>query len=109
MGRKRNESGYISKQYSQDPPITQEQWEENLIHLTYDRVEQRLRDGTASSQETVYFLKLGSRKEKLEKEKLEKEVELLRAKTSYLESQELTADKLQEVIDALRVYSGDRR
>ena len=38
-----------------------------------DLAEQRLRDGTASSQEVTYWLRLGSRKEKLEQEMLEAE------------------------------------
>lgn len=107
MKRKSDKSDFISTQYSLEPPTTQEEREQILINLTYDRVEKRLRDGTASSQETTYFLKLGSMKERLEKEKLEKEVELLRAKTSYLESQEMTAEKLQEVLDAFKIYSGE--
>ena len=47
--------------------------ENQLISLAYDLVEQRLRDGTATSQETVHFLKLGSTKDRIEKEILERQ------------------------------------
>lgn len=109
MRRKKVETPYNSTQYAQEPPITAKEHEDILVNLAFDLVEQRLRNGSASSQETVHFLKLGSYKEKLEMEKLEKEVELLRAKTIYLESQEQTNEKLQAVLDSMQLYSGDRR
>jgi len=107
MRRKKLEIPYNSTQYSQEPPRTPEEHEDVLVNLAFDLAEQRFRNGTASSQEVVYFLKLGSSKERLEREKLEKEVELLRTKTSYLESQEQTSEKLQQVLDSLRLYSGE--
>ena len=109
MRRKKNEIPYNNKQYSDVSPLTPEEHENILVNLTYDLVEERLRNGTASSQETVHFLKLSSYKERLELEKLEKEVELLRAKTNYFESQELTSEKLQEVLDSLQLYTGESR
>ena len=43
------------------PALHPENREMQLTALAYDAAEQRLRDGTASAQEIVYFLKLGSR------------------------------------------------
>lgn len=68
------------------PAMTPEARENQLIALAIDRVEQRIIDGTASSQELIHYLKLGSEKNQLEMEKLRKENELLTAKTSALES-----------------------
>ena len=48
------------------PALTPEARENQLISLAIDLVEQRLIDGTASAQETTHFLKLASRKAKLE-------------------------------------------
>ena len=48
------------------PALTPEARENQLISLAVDLVEQRLIDGTASSQETTHFLKLGSMKNRLE-------------------------------------------
>ena len=51
------------------PALTPEARENQMIALAVDLVEQRLLDGTASSQETTHFLKLGSMKNRLEMEK----------------------------------------
>jgi hypothetical protein len=48
------------------PALNPEARENQLISLAIDLVEQRLLDGTASSQETTHFLKLGSMKARLE-------------------------------------------
>ena len=74
--------------------------------MAMDLVEQRLLDGTASSQETTYFLKLGSPKNELELEKLREENKMLQAKTKSIEASEETEKKYQEVIDAIRTYPG---
>ena len=59
------------------PALTPEARENQLISMAYDLVEQRLLDGTATSQETTHFLKLGSTKARLEMEKLQKEQKYL--------------------------------
>ena len=48
--------------------------------------EKQLREGTASSQVITHYLKLGSTKERIEKEILEKQKELIEAKTQNLKS-----------------------
>ena len=89
------------------PAITPEARENQLISLAIDLVEQRLIDGTASSQETTHFLKLGSSKAMLEKEKLAKENELLKAKTEALESAKEVEKLYKEALKAMREYSGN--
>ena len=88
------------------PALSPEARENQLISLAVDLVEQRLLDGTASSQETTHFLKLGSSKNRLELEKLEEENKLLRAKTENLQSQKKTEEMFVEAINAFRRYSG---
>ena len=68
------------------PALTPEARENQMIALAVDLVEQRLLDGTASSQETTHFLKLGSMKNRLEMEKLQEENRLLKARTEALQS-----------------------
>jgi hypothetical protein len=97
---------------SESPPKTSgvvdpEAREAQLISLAMDLVEQRLRDGTATSQETVHFLKLGSSRERYEREKLEKENILLKAKTEALESQARIEDLYAKAIDAMKRYGGE--
>lgn len=88
------------------PALTPEAREKQLVSYAYDLVEQRLLDGTASSQETTYFLKLGSEKSRLENEKLKEENKMLKAKTENLESQTRNEELVKQAIEAFRRYSG---
>lgn len=88
------------------PALTPEARENQLIALATDLVEQRLLDGTASSQETTYFLKQGSMKTKLEMEKLKEENALLKAKTENLQSQKRVEELYMEALNAMRSYAG---
>ena len=88
------------------PALTEEGRENQLIALAYDEVERRIRNHTASSQETTHFLKLGSTKNKLELEKLRKENELLMAKTEALKSAKRTEELFAAAIKAFGEYSG---
>ena len=88
------------------PALTPEGRENQMILLAYDLVEQRLLDGTASSQETTHFLKLGTTKAQLEKEKLEAENKLLLAKTESIESAKRVEELYLNAVEAMRTYSG---
>ena len=88
------------------PALTPEAREGQLIALATDLVEQRLRDGTATSQEVVHFLKLGSMRERLEREKLQHENMMLEAKTKALDAQSNSEEMYLEAIKAMKRYSG---
>ena len=88
------------------PALTPEARENQLISLAIDLVEQRLLDGTASAQETTHFLKLASRKSKLEAERAELENELIKAKTQSIRDQADMKTLYTEAIAAMRKYSG---
>ena len=88
------------------PALSPEARENQLISLAVDLVEQRLIDGTASSQETTHFLKLATTKARLEKEILEKQKELMVAKTEQIRSEQHKEELYEEVINALRKYNG---
>lgn len=89
------------------PALSPEARENQLISLAIDLVEQRLIDGTASSQETTHFLKLASTKARIEKEILEKQKELISAKTENLKSAQRIEELYAEAITAMRNYSGN--
>lgn len=89
------------------PALSPEARENQMIALAVDLVEQRLLDGTASSQETTHFLKLGSMKNRLEMEKLQEENRLLKAKTEALQSAKRVEELYAEAINAMRRYSGN--
>lgn len=88
------------------PALTPEAREQQLISLAMDLVEQRLLDGTATSQETTHFLKLGSSKYRRELEKLEEENELLRAKTETLQAHKTSEELYAQVIACMKDYAG---
>lgn len=99
-------TGAYNSSISTKPPLTPEAKEQQMIALAYDLVEQRLRDGTASSQETTHFLKLGTERARLEQKRLEAETEMIIAKKESLQSQQRSEEMFKEAIDAFRRYSG---
>lgn len=88
------------------PALTPEAEENQLIALATDLVKQRLLDGTASSQETTHFLKLGSMRNRLEMEKLKAENKLTEAKVEALKSQAKQEELFEKAIKAMQSYSG---
>ena len=88
------------------PALTPEARENQLISLAVDLAEKQLREGTAKSQVITHFLKLGSTKERIEKEILEKQKELIEAKTQTLQAAQRMEDLYSEAIKAMRTYSG---
>lgn len=90
------------------PAKTTQSRETRLSALAFDLVEKRLREGTASSQETVWALKLGSTREAIEQEKIHYENELLAVKKQAIESQKRIEELYFEALSAMRSYSGQR-
>ncbi len=88
------------------PARSPEARENQIISLAMDLAEQQLIDGTASSQVITHFLKLGSTKEKIEKEILEKQKELIAAKTESLQSAKRIEELYEKAMDAMRDYRG---
>lgn len=89
------------------PALTPEARENQMIALAVDLAEKQLIEGTASSQVITHFLKLASSRERLEKEKLEKENELLRAKTEAIESAKRVEELYSDALKAMRSYRGE--
>lgn len=87
------------------PASTPEGRDALLAAYAYDLVEKRLREGTASSQEVTYILKLSSQREKLELERLRKENEMLQAKTKAIASEQERSEMYKNAIEAMRRYS----
>ncbi len=88
------------------PALTPEARENQLIYLATELAEQQLRDGTASSQVITHYLKLGSSKDRIEKEILEKQKDLLVAKTEALQSSKRIEELYANAITAMKSYSG---
>lgn len=88
------------------PAITPEARESQMISLAVDLAEQQLRDGTASSQVITHFLKLATAKERIEREILEKQKDLISAKTEHLRSEQRYEELVAKALNAMRNYSG---
>ena len=88
------------------PVLTPEAREQQLVSLAIDLAEKQLREGTASSQVITHYLKLGSSKEKLEKEILAEQKKLVVAKTSAIEAEGDLRELQADAIKAMRVYNG---
>ena len=89
------------------PALTPEARENQLIYLATELAEQQLKDGTASSQVITHYLKLGSSKERIEKEILEKQKELISAKTEAIQSAKRVEELYANAINAMKQYSGN--
>lgn len=88
------------------PALTPEARENQMIALAVDLAERQLMEGTASSQVITHYLKLGSTKERIEKEILEKQKELIAAKTENLLSSKRIEELYANAINAMKRYSG---
>ena len=90
------------------PGTTPEARENQLISLAVDLAERQLLEGTASSQVITHYLKLGSTKEKIEREILEKQKELITAKTENLQSAKRVEELYMNALNAMKSYSGQK-
>lgn len=90
------------------PPATSlEGREAQLIFASMNLVEHRIHDGSASAQETVHFLKLGSVKNQLELDQIRGQNMLLQTRVKELESRTSTESLAADALNAFRGYSGE--
>jgi hypothetical protein len=98
--------GQEEQQTRTKPATTIEERENQLIYQAIDLAEKQIQAGTASSQVITHYLKLGSTREVLEKQRLEHENELTRVKIEAMESVKRTEELYGEAIKAMKRYSG---
>lgn len=80
--------------------------EQQLANLAMNLAEQQLRDGTASSQVITHFLKAASPREREERERLQEENKLLRAKTEALQAAQDIKELYAEAMKVFKGYQG---
>lgn len=83
---------------------TQDAYETYLTGLAFRLVEQRLLDGTATSQETTHFLRLGSMREKRQAKLEETQIKLMEAKVEAIETQKRIEALYEDAIKAATSY-----
>jgi hypothetical protein len=88
------------------PATTPDGRENQLISLASDLAERQLVEGTASSQVITHFLKLGSSRERLEQERLQRENLLLSAKVDQMASSRRIEELYETALNAMRQYAG---
>lgn len=86
--------------------LTPEARENQLISLAVNLAEKQLREGTASSQVITHYLKLGSTKERMEKEMMQEQIKLLTAKAEALQAAKRSEELYAEALSAFKRYSG---
>ena len=92
---------------SRKPATSVEEQENIMIGLAIKQAEKELREGKASAQVVLHYLKLGSTKERLEREKLEQETSLVKAKTKAYQSADELKEMYKDAIKAMGIYSGE--
>lgn len=88
------------------PAVTEEGRESQMIALAVDCAEKQLREGTASSQIIVHYLKLATEREQLEREKLKVDNQLAQAKIEALKAEKSKEEMFKAAIEAMRSYRG---
>lgn len=85
---------------------TPEARENQLISMAYDLAEKQMEDGTIAATVLANFVRMGSQKERMEREKLQAENDHLRAKVEALQSAKHVEELYKEAMTAFRTYSG---
>lgn len=86
---------------------TPEGRERQIIAEAYDLAERRILDGSASDTLLKELIKVGSTRERLEREILEKQRDLISAKTDAMKAQKRVDELYAEALDAFKSYHGD--
>lgn len=105
MGKSKENHG-LTPPPKRPPATTPERRELELIAKAYDLAERRLDEGTISAQENMHFLKLGTERERLERAKLEGEIELQKARITQIESAAKMEELFAKAISAMVSYQG---
>jgi len=104
MARVKPTSDEMPVRRTRRPGLTPEARENQLIAAAVDLAEKQLREGTASAQVITHYLKLGSTRERIEKEIMQKQKELLEAKTQMIQSAKRQEELYSQAIEAMKNY-----
>lgn len=104
MARKKSE--LIETEPLMPPAIDPEAREAQMIHLAERCAEKQLREGTASAQVIVHYLRLATERDKLERENLRLQEELIKAKTQAISDTKAQTELYEAAIAAMKSYKG---
>jgi len=86
--------------------LSKEDREQQLIAKAERLAERQLEDGTASPNVIVHYLKLATAKEAIERDILERQKELITAKTEALQSAAKIEALYEEAMSMFKKYNG---
>lgn len=107
MAAVRKNSSEESPKPKRRPAVTLDARENQMISLAVDLAEKQLREGTASAQVVTHFLRLGTSRERLEQEKLQKENELLQVRAEQAATGKNIEELYARALDSMRSYRGE--
>lgn len=88
------------------PAPNSEVAEQRCIESAFALAQNQLDAGTASPSVITHFLKMGTERARLEREKMAKETELLETKRYAIQSAEQAEKTISEALAAFKEYSG---
>lgn len=88
------------------PASTPEARENQIIAAAMDLAEERILDGSASNSLLIHYLKLGSTRERLEKDLIEKKIDHMAASTKAIQAAERMDEMYTKAVQAMRRYGG---
>lgn len=88
------------------PALSPRQREDQMIALAERCAQKQLEDGTAPAQIIVHYLKLATERERLERETLELQKELIIAKTEAYKSGQEIKELYENAMRAMKSYTG---
>lgn len=98
----------MGKTVTKQPPAkTPEGRENQCIMRAYDLAEKQLIEGTASSQVITHFLKMGSPREKLDRDSISQSQELTKAKVEQVRSAKNIEELYTKATKAMKDYGGE--
>lgn len=93
--------------FTRRPALTPEARENVIISAAYDLAEKQIKEGTASAQVITHFLKLGSEKERLERDLLIERTKLANAKAESIDRERDQAEAYERAMNAMKLYNGE--
>ena len=90
----------------QRPATTPYDREQQMIALADKVAEQQMRDGTISAQVLTLYLKAGTERDRLEREKIQHENLRLEAQVAEIKSRASTEELMNRVLNNMKVYMG---
>lgn len=94
------------KTSSTQPALNEDEREKQIINKAMTLAEKQIEEGTASPSVINHFLKLGSSRDKYEKEILKAQAALQEAKAGDINSMKKAQIAAEEAVNAMKNYSG---